>query len=249
MSDARIRTLIVDDEPLARAGLKRMLSEVDWIDLVGEAADGPKALDLAQTLAPELIFLDIQMPGMSGLDVLRSLAHGPRVVFTTAFAEHAIAAFELGALDYLLKPFGSERMGRTLERVRASFGEPVTATDRLTEVLAKGPMSRLFVRSGRAIVPIATEQIVRIEASGDYAALFAGGTPHLLHVSLDRLEERLDPRRFTRTHRAHLVNIEQVLRFVRRPDGNLEAQLRDGSVIPVARSRAQQVRALVADER
>ncbi|AVP96406.1 DNA-binding response regulator [Ahniella affigens] len=246
MSSARVRTLIVDDEPLARAGLRRMLADISWITVVGESADGADAVRRTQTLVPELIFLDIQMPGLSGIEVLRHLPPGPRVVFTTAFAEHALAAFELGALDYLLKPFGSERFGRTLERVRASLGEPVAAGDRLAEALGKGPMSRLFARSGRSIVPIAVADIIRIESSGDYAAVFAGGEPHLLHVSLDRLAERLEPERFLRVHRSHLVNVLQVRRFARRLDGNYEAQLKDGSVVPVSRNRAATLRAWVA---
>src|SRR5688572_10201736 len=110
MSSARVRALIVDDEPLARAGLQRMLSEIEWIEVVGEAANGVEAARLLDALDPELVFLDVQMPGRSGLDVLREASCRPRVVFTTAFAEHAIAAFELGAIDYLLKPFGRERL-------------------------------------------------------------------------------------------------------------------------------------------
>ena len=244
MTDGLVRTLIVDDEPLARSGLRRVLNEVSWIDVIGEAANGREAAQLIDALTPELVFLDVNMPERSGLEALRDAHHRPRVVFTTAFAEHAVAAFELGALDYLLKPFGSERVARALERVRAAFGEPVAATDRLAEALARGPMSRLFIRSGRAVLPLGVERILRIEASGDYAAVFAGGDPHLVHVSLDRLEERLDPSRFVRTHRAHLVNLEHVLSFTRRTDGHLEVRLRDGAVVPVARSRAQALRSL-----
>lgn len=242
MSSARVRALIVDDEPLARAGLQRMLSEIEWIEVVGEAANGVEAARLLDALDPELVFLDVQMPGRSGLDVLREACSRPRVVFTTAFAEHAIAAFELGAIDYLLKPFGRERLAVALDRVRAAFGEPVAAAERLAEALAHGPMKRLFIRSGRAIVPLAVDRIVRIEASGDYAAVYAGGDPHLLHLSLDRLEERLDPTRFVRTHRAHLVSLDHVLMFVRRTDGNVEARMRDGVTVPVSRSRAQLIR-------
>src|SRR5689334_21076623 len=107
---ARVTALIVDDEPIARAGLRRMLAEVDWISCVGEAANGPDALRAIESLQPELVFLDIEMPGLSGIDLLRSLERPPYVVFTTAYAEHAVAAFELGAIDYLHKPFGSERL-------------------------------------------------------------------------------------------------------------------------------------------
>ena len=246
-ADARITALVVDDEPVARAGLRRMLAQFPWIACVGEADSGPAAVSAIDALRPELVFLDVQMPGMSGIEVLRSVQHGVHVVFTTAHAEHAIAAFELGAIDYLLKPFGAERLAATLERVRAAFGEPAPpAADRLADALSRGPMTRLFVRSGRAIVPVAVAAIVRFEAVGDYAAVHAGGPPHLVHVSLGRLEERLDPARFVRIHRGHLVNLDHVASFTRHPDGRIVARLRDGAELPVSRAKAQALRGLAS---
>src|SRR3569832_787382 len=119
----RVRTRGVDDEPIARAGLRRMLAETSWIECIGEAANGPAALAAIAALRPELVFLDIQMPGLSGVEVLRALAQPPYVVFTTAYAEHAVSAFELCAIDYLLNPFGSERLQASLERVRGELGD------------------------------------------------------------------------------------------------------------------------------
>lgn len=245
MSD-RVAVLVADDEPIARAGLRRLLGDQTWLECVGEAANGVEARTAIESLRPDLVFLDIEMPGLSGLELLRSLADPPYVVFTTAYAEHAVTAFELGALDYLLKPFGSERLTACLDRVRAAFGEPRTAVaDRLGEALSRAPMSRLFVRTGRSIVPISVESIVRFEAVGDYVAVHCGDAQHLLHLSLGRIEERLDARRFARIHRAHIVNLDRVAAFRRQLNGQVVAELDDGTKLPVSRTKAQELRALV----
>lgn len=246
-SAARVTALIADDEPVARAGLRDMLGRVAWITCIGEAANGPAAVETIDRLKPELVFLDIQMPGLSGLDVLRRVTHQPFVVFTTAFAQHAVTAFELGALDYLLKPFGAERLETTLERVRAALGEPMPATlDRLTEAMGQGPMSRLFVRSGGSIIPVGIESVVRFEAWGDYVTAYTAKSRHVLHLSLNRLEERLDPARFVRIHRTHIVNLAHVNAFRPRGKGQLVAEMADGSRISVSRARSRVVRELGA---
>ena len=242
---SRITALIADDEPVARAGLRHLLADVDWVECIGEADNGPAALEAIDRLRPELVFLDIQMPGLLGTEIVKRLTHHPLVVFTTAHAEHAITAFELGALDYLLKPFGPERFNTALERLRAAFGEPAAPSlERLGEALSPGPISRIFVRNGRAIVPLAVDTIAWFEALGDYVAVHAGSATHLLHVSLNRLEQRLDPKRFSRIHRTHIVNLDHVAAFRRQDGGALVAQLQDGSVLAVSRARAQEFRGL-----
>lgn len=242
---ARVTALIADDEPVARAGLRALLADVAWIDCVGEAANGPAALDAIDRLKPELLFLDIEMPGFSGLDVLRRATHQPYVVFTTAYAQHAVAAFELGALDYLLKPFGAQRLATALARVRSALGEPsAPVCDRLSEAMSQGPMSRLFVRSGISIVPVAVETVSRFEAYGDYVTAHVGRQRHVLHLSLNRLEERLDPKRFVRIHRTHIVNLAHVTSFKRAGKGRLTAELDDGSRLAVSRARAASIRDL-----
>ena len=248
---AAVTALIADDEPVARAGLRHLLRGLPWLHCIGEAADGPAALAAIQRLEPELVFLDIQMPGLLGTEVLQRLLDAgtgapPLVVFTTAHAQHAITAFELGALDYLLKPFGVERLNATLERVRAALGEPCPpALERLAELLGRGPLTRLFVRSGAAIVPVAVSEVSHFEAVGDYVAVHAGGAEHLLHLALARLEERLDPERFVRIHRGCIVNLDAVRRFRRLANGQLSAELMDGSALAVSRSRSQVLRGLV----
>ena len=242
----KVSTFLADDEPVARAGLRAMLGAFDWINIVGEAADGASAAHQIETLHPELVFLDVQMPGLLGTDVLRQLSWRPYVIFTTAYSEHAVSAFELGAVDYLLKPFGPKRLAAAMQRVQASIGEPAPADaiERLSGALSGGPINRLFVRVGGALVPLSADRISHFEADGDYVIAHADGTKHVLHLSLSRLEERLDPKMFVRVHRAHLVNLAQVRAF--RPDvrGNLEALLVDGSRVPVSRSRAKDIRSL-----
>ena len=244
MSEQLVTAVIADDEPVAREGLRAMLSDIAWITCVGDASNGVAAVEAVDRLRPDLLFLDIEMPGLSGLDVLRRVNHQPLVLFTTAYAQHAVTAFELGALDYLLKPFAAERLATALDRVRATLGEPMPPTaDRLAEAMGRGPMTRLFARSGASIVPIPVDSIVRFEAWGDYVTAYTAKSRHMLHLSLNRLEERLDPARFVRVHRTHIVNIAHVVAF-RRQDKALVAEMSDGARVAVNRSTARVLREL-----
>jgi two-component system LytT family response regulator len=240
----KVTTLIVDDEPVARAGLRAMLGAFDWVSVVGEAADGASAVEAIDRLRPELVFLDVQMPGLLGTEVVRRIQHQPFIIFTTAYSQHAVTAFALSAVDYLLKPFGAVRLASALERVRSAIGEPAPAgvLERLSGTLASGPITRLFVRTGGALIPLPVTSVSRFDAEGDHVFAYARGMRHVLSLPLSRLEERLDPTRFVRVHRAHIVNLDHVRSF--RPDarGNLRAELTDGALVPVSRSRAQALR-------
>ncbi|HUR00249.1 MAG TPA: LytTR family DNA-binding domain-containing protein [Gemmatimonadaceae bacterium] len=242
----KVRTLIVDDEPIAREGLRAMLTAFEWVEVIGEAADGETAVQEVNRLQPELVFLDVQMPGLIGTEVVRRLERQPFIIFTTAYSQHAVGAFELGAVDYLLKPFGRTRLFAAMERVRGAIGEPVGvgALERLTGVLTGGPISRLFVRTGGNLVPILVSDVVWFEADGDYVTAHTARTRHALTLSLSRLEERLDPKRFMRVHRTHIVNLDHVRTFKRDARGNLEAELVNGQRVPVSRARAQELRSL-----
>ena len=242
----KVATFIADDEPVARAGLRAMLTAFDWIGVIGEAADGESAVRQIGALRPELVFLEVQMPGLLGTEVLRRLERPPFVIFTTAYSEHAVTAFELGAVDYLLKPFGPTRLAGAMERIRAALGEPAPADtfERLSGALAGGPIGRLFVKIGGTLVPLPVERVSWFEARGDYVTAHAADAHHLLHLSLTRLEARLDSRRFVRVHRAHIVNLDHVRAFRRDPRGNLEAELLDGTRVPVSRAKAQELRSL-----
>jgi two-component system LytT family response regulator len=252
---ASISVVIADDEAVARTGLRDMLAEVDWLAVVGEAASGPAAVAAIDKLRPELVFLDIQMPGLLGTDVIRSITHRPFVVFTTAYAEHAAAAFELGALDYLLKPFGAARLGKALERIRAAIGEPLagpSALDRLKEAFATGPMTRLFVRSGGSVIPVPVASVAWFEADGDYVIAHtfaplsagAGTSRYMLHLPLSRLEARLDTKKFIRIHRTRIVNLDQVSSFKPHGKGQLVATMKGGERLVASRERTKAIRAL-----
>jgi two-component system LytT family response regulator len=242
----KVTALIVDDEPIARAGLRAMLADVDWVEVIGEAGDGQSAVQQIRELRPELVFLDVQMPGLLGTEVLGQLDRKPFVIFTTAYSQHAVTAFELGAVDYLLKPFGPARLAAAMDRIRGAIGEPapVDAVERLSGALSGGPITRLFVKVGGAIVPIPVDRISRLEADGDYVIAHTAEARHVLHLALTTLMARLDPRRFAQVHRAHAVNLDQVRSFKRDKAGNLEAELNDGARVPVSRSRAQELRSL-----
>lgn len=242
----RLSAFIADDESIARAGLRRMLEMTDRVDVIGEAATGTAAVEGIDRLRPDLAFLDIRMPGLLGTEVPARLTHRPYIVFTTAHAEHAVAAFALGAVDYLLKPFGAARLAQTLERVRGARGDEsaIAPFDRLGETLGKGPLTRIFVRVGGAIVPVPVASVRWFEADGDYVTAHGELGHHVLSLPLAQLEARLDPRRFVRIHRAHLVNLDHVAAFRRHGKGGMTAELRDGTRLVVSRARAQGLRRL-----
>lgn len=242
----KVTTLIVDDEPVARAGLRAMLTAFEWVSVVGEAADGASAVEAIDRMRPELVFLDVQMPGLLGTEVVRRIEHRPYIIFTTAYSQHAVTAFEVSAVDYLLKPFGAVRLAAAMERVRSAVGEPAPAgvLERLSGALVSGPITRLFVRTGGALIPLPVASVSRFDVEGDHVFAYAEGKRHVLSLPLSRLEERLDPARFVRVHRGHIINLDHVRSF--RPDdrGNLKAELTDGALVPVSRSRAQALRSL-----
>lgn len=239
-----IRAVIVEDEPHARASLREYASEIEWLTLVGEAADGNEAVRLIDALAPELVFLDISLPEASGLEVLQRIAHTPDVVFTTAHDQHALAAFELGALDYLLKPFGRQRFLTAVERVRRRLQSSVAIPDRARSAFGT-PLRRLFARTRDAIVPIDVRAIQHISASGDYVEVHTGRESHLLHTTLAELAARLDPEVFRQVHRSHVVNLDAVAKLVPYDARRLLIRLRDGTEIVASRAASEELRDLI----
>jgi two-component system LytT family response regulator len=238
--------MIVEDEAAARQNLRDYLENVDWVRLVGEAVDGQEALRLASELRPDLLFLDVRLPELSGLEVARSLSSAAEIVFTTAYDRFAIAAFEIGAIDYLVKPFGRERFAATLQRVRARLGEPAEpVAQRAQNALSPDPLTRLYARQGNRIVPIPVGSIFRIQAQGDYAEVHAASGVFLLHVSLAELLERLDRNRFRRVHRSHVVNLDAVDHFRANEDRRLRILLRNGSEVVASRAASEELRKLV----
>jgi len=243
-----IRALIVEDEPLARRVLRDLIAQVDWLELIGEAEDGLRALERIAALKPDLLFLDVEMPELSGLEVLERIEHHPAVVFTTAYDRYAVAAFELEAIDYLVKPFGRSRFEATLERLRRKWQEPETLVrgpERPRAALSGGPLRRLFARLGDRIVPIPVPAITRIEAYDDYVAVHADGKRHLLNLTLSDLETRLDPERFWRVHRSHIVQLDAITLMRPYDDRRLVLTLSDGSEVVASRAGSQRLRGLV----
>src|SRR6266404_4413942 len=202
-----VRALIVEDEPLARQTIKDFLQGEDWLQVIGEAADGDRAVALIDELRPDLVFLDVRMPGLTGLQVLENIKHDPEVVFTTAYDDHAVTAFELDALDYILKPFGRERFGQMLARVRLRLVESADRTelpvrDRALHALkakAVEHLQRLFVRDRRGrLVQVRAAEITRLVGADDYVELHVGDKSYLVKVTLNEFEQRLDPNHFRR---------------------------------------------------
>lgn len=238
----KARTLIADDEPLARQRLRDLVAEIGGLEIIGEAGDGAAALAAIDDHKPELVLLDINMPVLSGLEVMKRAAHRPAVIFTTAHDQFAVAAFELAAVDYLLKPFGAERLRTAVER--ALDGRDRAGPSRVAQLLGSEPIERLFVKDRGRIVPLAAAKITRFEARDDYVAVHVGARSYLMHVTLGELERRLDPGRFLRIHRTHVVNLDHVQAMEPYDTTRLMVQMRDGTKIMASRSRSKELREL-----
>jgi two-component system LytT family response regulator len=245
-----IRALIVDDEPLARRALRTLLADEPNIDCIGEARDGPEAIDALRRLDPELVFLDIRLPGASGLEVLERTQADVRVIFTTAHEDYAVAAFELGAIDYLRKPFGRERLHLAIARAepqvlaaRRPHQRGASLAERLAFAeSAAQPISHLFVRNEGQVLPLRCDDIVRCESDGDYVIVHANGNQYPVYLNLGDLSQQLDPERFVRVHRSHLVNLDHVAAIAPHDPTRLAVQMKDGSQIVASRAGTQLLR-------
>lgn len=240
--------VLIEDEPLALAHLRELVTAEEDLSVLGEATSGEQAVALLGTLRPDIVFLDIKLPELDGLEVLRRIVHNPVVVFTTAFDGYAVRAFELGAVDYLLKPFGAERFHLALERARRELRIPPeipSAARARAALIDERPLTRLFVRDRGRILPILVEEIVRIEADGDYASLHVRGRRHLVEVSLTELERVLDPNRFVRVHRSHMVNLDHVASLNPYDAYRLSIELSDGSRVIASRSGSRLLKSRV----
>lgn len=240
-----LRALIVDDEPIARRRLKTLLKAEPTVQVAGECEDGESALNAIRALRPDLVFLDVQMPEMSGFDVLR--ARGPErmpaVVFVTAHDQFAVQAFEAQALDYLVKPLNVERFEAALTRARERLRmvEAVDLAARLSALLAEehaATRDRLVVPTAGGELVIPVDEIDWIGAEDYYACLYVAGKRHLTRESLASLETHLDPRQFVRVHRSAIIRLDRIRRLRTTFSGDTVV-LRDGTVVPVSRRRRQ----------
>ena len=233
-----LEVVIVDDERIGRQRLRRLLAKEPEVEVVAECADGSTAVEAVKEHAPDLLFLDIQMPGLDGFQVVDFIAPiaQPAVVFVTAFDKHAVHAFETCAVDYLLKPVEPTRLAKTLQRVRAylTASPPPIAARILTSATA--PTQRFTVRSGQRTSFVAPEQIDWIEADGNYAILHVGAQNHLLRETMSALEAQLAAGDFLRVSRSAIVRLERVKEMHAGAGGHHFVLLRDGQRVPVTRS-------------
>ena len=241
--------LIVEDEKPARERLRQLVEKVEWMEPAGEASNGVDAVALIDTVQPDLVLLDIQLPELSGIEVIKQVTHRPLFVFTTAYDQYAVSAFELQAIDYLLKPFGEERFlaaaARALKALRDG-ADAESTVERVSEALApaQGFLTRIFVRDRGKITPILVRDIERLESDDDYVAVFTGGKRYLVYLSLSEFERRLDSAQFLRIHRSHVVNLDFVDHLEAFDAGRLKVTMRDGTSLMASRVRSKELRHL-----
>jgi len=226
-----MKAMIIDDEPPARRELRRLLTEFPWLEVVGEAGNVDQAEGMVESLSPDLLFLDIQMPGGSGFDLLSRLEHLPQVIFTTAHDEHAVRAFEVDALDYLLKPIDPARLAAALARVKIAYAGRAP--------LPEAVLEQIFVRDGERCWFVPLREVRLLSSEGNYIRLSWGKTQPLLGRALAALEPRLDPNRFFRANRRQILNLDFIEHVELGVNGRLHAQLRDGPEVEISRRQAR----------
>jgi two-component system LytT family response regulator len=242
-----LRALIVDDEELARHLIREYLQGHADIEIVGECENGLDAVRQIGALAPDLVFLDIQMPRLTGLEVLELTGRRAGVIFTTAYDEHAIKAFELHAVDYLLKPFSKARFDAALARAR-TLHAPASAAPALDALVARrtAPLERILIRDREQVHVIAIDQVECIEAQGDYLAIHVDGNKcHLKPQRISEIEEQLDATRFLRVHRSFIISLAHLQAIERPGPDRHAARLRSGKRVPISRSGYERLRTLV----
>jgi two-component system LytT family response regulator len=260
MSDPKtLRALVVDDEPLARQRIVDMLRREGDVDIVGEIDSGVEAVEAIRSLEPDVVFLDVQMPGKTGLDIVREIGVDdmPLTIFVTAYDTHALAAFDVAAVDYLVKPFDDERFEQALQRARRMIelkevdglrsrllsvlqGERASDSAALSPALPRGAyIERIPVEMRGKVRVVPVQEIEFIVASGPYAELYSGDRKYVIRESMQNLEERLDPNVFIRTHRSVIVRIDLIETLHKGAGGDYEVQLKSGRRLRVSRSRLE----------
>ncbi len=256
MSNTKITTLIAEDEPLAAESLAEWVKELPQLDLLGIASDGPSALEMIRARQPGLVFMDISMPGMTGLQVLRALAESeaaglaqaPAVIFTTAYDEHALAAFELHAADYLLKPFSQERFNEAVEHALQRLHSASALNEALSDALSETsqapiePLQRILVRDQGKIFPINVEAIEYLRSDTKYTAVASRGKQFLVRLPITAFEQRLDAQRFLKLQRSCIVNLDFVESMTPDDNSQLVVQMQDGTRFTASREVSKKLR-------
>lgn len=247
----RIRTIIVDDEELARKRLRRLLKKHDaTVEIVGEASNGDEALETIASSHPDIIFLDVQMPGLNGFEVVRRLTDKPYIVFATAYDRYALQAFEENSVDYLLKPIEQARLDRTMDKIHRLFehlSHPINENiERVLAQLSRESLKRLKVQVGEKIYLIDCADIAYFESKEKYTFLHTADKEYLIDTTLNDLESKLDPSNFIRIHRSHIVNVSFIRELVKWFAGRYKVRLKDKNVteLTVSRGYTDQIRRL-----
>jgi two-component system LytT family response regulator len=245
-----MRILIVDDEAPARERLKHLLADIAGVELIGEAEDGLQAVELIEQEQLDLVLLDIQMPGLDGFGVIEALEAPPPVVFVTAYDEYAIRAFEVNALDYLLKPFSKERLEKAIHRAQEAQTEEQDFTSRLAPLLesltSQGHyLTRLAVRDRNHLRVLDADEVDWIGVDNEQTLVHAGGAAYPLQRTLTELEARLDPARFFRAHRSVLVNLDRVQEIIPWFKGSHKLRLTTGEEVELSRAQARALRKML----
>jgi two-component system LytT family response regulator len=251
----RVRVLIADDEPLARQHIADRLAHEEGVDIAGEAANGLEAVEKVRTLHPDLVFLDVQMPGLDGLDVVDTIGPDemPLTIFTTAFDQYALKAFDRAAVDYLLKPFDDERFSQAFRRARKALElrevgrmarrlrDLLHEEEQPTEHATRTYLDRIPVESRGQVRVVPVSKIDYITASGPYAELHVGERTFAVRERMQTLEEQLDPSVFLRVHRSAIVRLDRVDAMLRAPGGDYAVRLKDGATVSVSRARRDEL--------
>jgi two-component system LytT family response regulator len=232
------RAIIIDDERLARNELKKLLAEYPEIEVIDEAANVDEGIQKIESLNPDLIFLDIQMPGKTGFDLLRELNHTPEVIFTTAYDEYALRAFEVNALDYLLKPIEPKRLADAIHKLEEEDAAEETETSGAVNKSILSESDQVFVKDGERCWFVKLSEIRLFESVGNYAKVFFGPNKPLILKSLNALEERLDEKVFFRANRKHIVNLRMIEKVEPYFNGGLLLEIHGGDKIEVSRRQA-----------
>jgi two-component system LytT family response regulator len=245
-----MRILIVDDEALARDRLKRLLADIEGVELIGQAEGGAEAVEMIEQEQPDLVLLDIQMPGLDGFGVIEALEEPPQIVFVTAYDEYAIRAFEVSALDYLLKPITRERLEKAIHRAREARGEQQDITSRLAPLLeslaSQGHyLTRLAVRDRNLIRVLDTDEVDWIDVENEQTFVHVGGEAYPIRRTLTELEARLDPARFFRAHRSTIVNLDRVEEIIPWFKGSHKLRLTTSAEVDLSRARARALRTIL----
>jgi len=245
--NSRIRTMIVDDEQLARAVVREHIMPHEELEIVAECSNGFEAVKVMSDLKPDLVFLDIQMPKLTGFEVLEVSDHVPAVIFVTAYDQFALKAFEVHAVDYLLKPFSKERFEEALVRAKERVGSNASAVPKLLEQVREHikPLERILIKEGSTVRVIPADTIDYIEAQDDYAAFHVSGKSHLKQQRLADLETLLDQRRFVRIHRSYILNLDRLAKLEPYAKDSKMAVLKDGTQLAVSRAGYERLKKIL----